>query len=65
MKTARLVDGTLQILDLPTPELGHEEALIRMEDRNTEGLFVAKSASPLESQVAGLITREMLNNYYR
>jgi propanol-preferring alcohol dehydrogenase len=30
MKAARLVDGTLQIKDLPTPTPGHEEALIRM-----------------------------------
>lgn len=30
MKAARLVDGTLQIQDLPTPEPGPEAALIRM-----------------------------------
>jgi propanol-preferring alcohol dehydrogenase len=30
MKAARLVDGALQIQELPTPELRHEAALIRM-----------------------------------
>ena len=30
MKAARLVDGTLQIKDLPIPEPGVEEALIRI-----------------------------------
>ena len=30
MKAARLEDGTLQIQDLPIPEPGHEEALVRI-----------------------------------
>ena len=30
MKAALLNDGNLEILDLPTPEPGHEEALIKI-----------------------------------
>ena len=30
MKAARLEDGTLEIQDLPSPEPGHEEALIKI-----------------------------------
>ena len=42
-----------------------QEALLLMKQKNGRAVYVAQPASPLSSEVAGIITREDIDNYYQ
>ena len=42
-----------------------QEALIRMDEQKTDTLYIAKTSTPLGSQTAGIITRDMIDAYYQ
>ena len=42
-----------------------QEALLLMKQKNGRAVYVGQPASPLSSEVAGIITREDIDNYYQ
>ncbi|WP_461481939.1 chloride channel protein [Porticoccus sp.] len=42
-----------------------QEALLSMQQNNAQAVYVSQAAAPLMSEVAGIITRQDIDNFYR